>query len=114
MHPAGTYLIKQERERQITELGYDAEHDDQHQAGEILVGALHLAEHVLAEDMFEKRDWLDEPEYTWPWPDNKPDYTVPAVRRLTIAGAMIAAEIDRINRAIVRGAEIAAGIEPTK
>lgn len=97
----GIELIAAERERQIAK-GYTPEHDDEHDMGELgLAAALdalpydaelngekvmkqddYIGLHILLETGF---DFFIEPE-----PDR--------VLRLTRAGALIAAEIDRLNR----------------
>lgn len=96
----GALAILRERERQETVEGWTPEHDDIHGSGEIAgaaacytmqgldIGANHLGEQVrvLIHDL-------------WPWdrawwkPSDDP------IRNLEKAGALIAAEIDRLKRA---------------
>lgn len=95
----GIELIAEERQRQIEVEGWTAEHDDQHTNGELADAA---AVYALNED---SKEYLDEHWgndnllHFWPFdldwlkltPENR-------VRELQKAGALIAAEIDRINR----------------
>lgn len=99
----GIELITQERQRQIDSEGYTPEHDDEHDLGELgLAAALYalpydarvLDNHpLLKQDDFIGLqialeigcDFIVKPE-----PDN--------IKRLVKAGALIAAEIDRLHR----------------
>lgn len=84
----GATLIGAERERQRVVEGYTADHDADH-ATDLHWGAWCYLDQVVSGS-------LDDPEppKMWPWPgDWKPGKT--AIRALTIAGALIAAEIDR-------------------
>lgn len=75
----GTQLIETERQRQRREWG--DEHDDEHTGGELVEAAIAYAEGNGAR---------------WPWRDGwKPDTRVDD---LVKAGALIAAEIDRLRR----------------
>lgn len=88
----GTELIAAERQRQVAQEGWTLEHDDEHDDGELLQAA---------------RCYLslnpDYPHLTgaaldWPW---HPDWWKPSpdpIRNLVKAGALIAAEIDRLQR----------------
>lgn len=84
----GIVLIARERQRQIDEEGYTAKHDDQHTDSELVEAALC---YLLAE----QRGRLP----VWPWglSDYKPSVSDP-IRNLVKAGALIAAEIDRLQR----------------
>ena len=89
----GSSLISVERARQINEEEWTAEHDDQHAKGELVDAAISYAAFSYAKnDPSVYRSW-------WPWewkwwkPDNKR-----TVRNLVKAGALIAAEIDRLLR----------------
>jgi hypothetical protein len=99
-----------ERERQQRAEGWSAEHDDQHEAGELAAAGAAYA--LAAADVLDPRSQGDgqfrsEPPSCWPWDRAswKPEQGVKdadRVRELVKAGALIAAEIDRINRAIAR------------
>lgn len=87
----GIDLIAAERTRQIVELGWSDQHDDEHPRGELSCAAICYAAEPGA-----RADLVDE---FWPWscdawrpsPQNR-------IRELVKAGALIAAEIDRLIR----------------
>jgi hypothetical protein len=96
---SGAELIAAERRRQVAEKGYDAEHDDAQTDGSLLTAgiliACDVAGHALAN--------VDPPDLNGPWPDAlllhvREKHAGDEVRQLVIAGAMIAAEIDRLLR----------------
>ncbi len=86
----GAQLIATERRRQIKVEGWTARHDDGHAYGELALAAQCYAESELRKG--------GDPERAWPWnlewwkPSNDP------IRNLVKAGALIAAEIDRLQR----------------
>lgn len=86
----GVDLITAERKRQIDAEGWTPEHDDEH-----VLGALAHAAAVYASDRVDIAN-------VWPWPDEKPKIK-DELSNLVRAGALIAAEIDRLLRA--RGPE---------
>jgi hypothetical protein len=90
----GIELIAEERQRQIDAESYTPEHDDEHDSGELAgAGACYALSTVFSENgMIRILDRF------WPWDvqDWKP--TKP-IRDLVKAGALIAAEIDRLQRA---------------
>lgn len=100
--PSGIELIKQERERQISEEGYDANHDDEHDLGELgLAAALYALPYdaqqggqpLITQDDFINLHIVLETGcefYVKPEPNK--------LRRMVKAGALIAAEIDRLLR----------------
>jgi hypothetical protein len=92
----GSYLIACERMRQIQDKGWDSKHDDKHTDRSLLNAAILLALDVYNGSMVDPLQVED-------WPDQlclrvRENYGTDVVRRLTIAGAMIAAEIDRLQR----------------
>jgi hypothetical protein len=95
----GTDLIAAERARQIAKEGYDAAHDDTHTHGELAIAGAILA--VDGTDAkVEDPDGFDTEGDPWGHLA-KHSYRVAGssrVRTLTIAGALIAAEIDRLLR----------------
>ena len=113
---SGVALIAIERARQIRQEGWTAEHDDDHTGAEMAVAAacyaLPARQRALEDahiEMDAARGLADPPiPYTvkvrvpklWPW---DPEWWRPTpkdrVRELAKAGALIAAEIDRLNRA---------------
>lgn len=114
--PTGLELIIKERERQITEEGWTAEHDDEHTYCELALAAVCYASPVT---LYEKTDiGLGAGiSFTDPWPESwdcewdkrardENGGLVPVdhlssekrIRDLVKAGALIAAEIDRLQR----------------
>ena len=91
----GVELIAQERQRQVDTEGWSAEHDDAHKIGEMALAARCYAQTSYSQVC----GWsAGGPERTWPW--NKQSWK-PAddpIRNLVKAGALIAAEIDRLQR----------------
>lgn len=87
-------LIKSERERQVLQEGYSFEHDDTEKYGE-----LSLAASIYACP----KDFRDNIKFCWPWDIEylHEDYTHTIdgrIRELVKAGALICAEIDRLER----------------
>lgn len=94
----GAELIALERSRQVSEEGWTAEHDDEHRHGYLAIAALSYGEvaaeqlngHAVGDGWFTRTDWpWDE---AWWKPSEDP------IRNLVKAGALIAAEIDRLQR----------------
>lgn len=96
----GVELIAAERERQVSELGWTAEYDDQeHHNGDLVrVAICHAAHDVVT--IFERVTTSRATIYRSPWPMSWRDRTTEhsRIRRMVIAGALLAAEIDRIQR----------------
>jgi hypothetical protein len=115
-HPAddmsGAALIAAERVRQLEKEGWDAAHDDRHDRGELvaaavcyaadgapkhprpfLPGGMVYAAHQRGASAFSFVD-------PWPWDSrwDKRGLKKPTTRKLAIAGALLAAEIDRVAR----------------
>lgn len=88
----GVELIAAERLRQQSEEGYNKEHDLEHCNGELAEAA---ACYATKRHSYDVAMGLQTPWF-WPWEAEhwKP---VDRVRSLVKAGALIAAEIDRIN-----------------
>lgn len=100
----GIELIAEERERQIKQVGWTKEHDAEHTSGELAYAA---AAYALPNEIVEFGEdesyvetfqvkfkriklWPFERRWWKPKPDNR-------IRELAKAGALIAAEIDRLN-----------------
>jgi hypothetical protein len=98
---SGAELIATERERQVTEEGYDAAHDRGH-ADDLIAAAVGYAQAGAADIEGSKYpSWVAndpaDPAIDWPW---HPDYWKPTgdpVRDLVKAGALIAAAIDSLS-----------------
>jgi hypothetical protein len=92
---SGAELIAEERERQVKQECWTAEHDDKHVEGQLAgAGLCYALWHCGYIGKFAWRLAMA----LWPWDEEwwKPK---DAVKDLTRAGALIAAEIDRIQRA---------------
>jgi hypothetical protein len=98
----GIEWIAAERRRQIEAEGWTPEHDDQHQDSELAFAACyyampcmivrHCGEHlcpIVPGDFFKETGW----DQKWAKRDKKG-----RIQRLAVAGALIAAEIDRLKR----------------
>lgn len=100
----GAGLIAMERERQMTKEGWDAKHDDEHKSGCLAAAAASYALSYVA--VHGKVNESIRQAYSavsldvWPFYAEwwKPTHENP-IRQLTKAGALIAAEIDRLQRA---------------
>ena len=92
MTTIGTELIAAERQRQIDVEGWAPEHDDEHHGQELVRAARAYLFEVLAPHQF----GFHPQEWPWetPWWKPSPD----PVRNLIKAGALVAAEIDRLQR----------------
>ena len=110
----GVERIAVERARQVSEENYDALHDDEHDAGELALAAACYAAYVAERRIFVMTEFAAGPHFSDPWPwdvvFDKRTYdgntvkvtklsSAKAVRMLEKAGALIAAEIDRLLRA---------------
>lgn len=109
----GAERIAKERQRQIDKEGYSAEHDDDHEADQIAWAAACYAapERIYTQETFATSIQFVDP---WPWDDkydtrprpSRGNYPEPEratinqrIRLLEKAGALCAAEIDRLLRA---------------
>jgi hypothetical protein len=93
----GIELIAKERQRQIEVEGWTPEHDAEHADGELGDAAMCYIGTTLNE-FAEYSGELSEPPYAWPWSNDWWKPSDDPVRNLVKAGALIAAEIDRIKR----------------
>ena len=95
---SGIELIAYERLRQMEAEGFSTKHDDAHVDGALLSAALCYAgvERLLAIGAPVSRS---TPPFEWPWSDADWKPSDDAIRNLVKAGALIAAEIDRLQRA---------------
>jgi len=101
--------VIEERQRQISAEGWTPSHDDmEHDEGELAAAAtayaLHAAD-VLDPSSQGDGDWHKIPPIMWPWqakwwkPTGSAENQAGARRDLVKAGALILAEIERIDRA---------------
>lgn len=94
----GIELIAAERERQVSAEGWTPAHDDAHTDGELVCAAICYAEAGSGFDLSLGHDEEGKPPHPWPFEASwwKPSHDL--VRNLAKAGALIAAEIDRLQR----------------
>ena len=94
----GIELIAVERQRQIAVEGWTPEHDDEHDAGQLSEAAACYADLAAYQGSHVDSPIDKRPPMGWPW---SPDWWKPSpdlIRNLVKAGALIAAEIDRLQR----------------
>ncbi|WP_102798747.1 hypothetical protein [Bowmanella denitrificans] len=104
----GSQLIADERQRQIDEEGRSAELDDAYKPGTLTTAAICYATvagsgNEMRERIRNQAYLLGMPPNYWPWDREwwKPgqdDSNASRIRELTKAGALLAAEIDRLQR----------------
>jgi len=95
---SGAEMIALERRRQIEVEGWTSEHDDEHSMAQMAIAGLSYAS--VAASQVRLRDGCIKEVLPIYWPFS-PDWWKPAndpVRNLVKAGALIAAEIDRLQR----------------
>lgn len=88
----GAELITEERQRQIEVENWTSEHDDKHTGNQLEAAA---ESYLVFGNLFR---YQTEPPKVWPW---NPSWWKPSnnkIRNLVKAGALIAAEIDRLQR----------------
>lgn len=97
---AGADAIAAERQRQMDVEGWTPEHDAEHDKGELVDGArayLAAARYCEAKQLTQPMPaWARDQAVYWPWDE---EFWKPAdepIRNLVKAGALIAAEIDRL------------------
>lgn len=107
----GAFLIATERDRQMGDEGYTPEHDDEHDGGQLAMAAACYASAAARERIYTQQEYAKSVRFADPFPwenDTRPhrgntldvDSVTDddAIRLLVKAGALIAAEIDRITR----------------
>lgn len=87
----GIELIAAERQRQIEVEGWTAEHDDRHDDEQLSLAALCYVRPQSDRLPYSQREWPFETSW---WKPERND----RIRELVKAGALIAAEIDRLQR----------------
>lgn len=86
-----------ERCRQISVEGWTPGHDDQHDEGELAAAATAYAFNAATAGRY----YAHDPIWFWPWGDGSWKPTTPR-RDMVKAGALILAEIERMDRAALR------------
>lgn len=92
MSSEGITLIAYERQRQIAQEGWSLSHDDAHTTGQLISAAAAYQIHSLL------GLYADDPPLMWPWDKSWWKPSEDPIRNLVKAGALIAAEIDRLQR----------------
>lgn len=96
---SGIELIAEERKRQIEVEKWDDEHDSEHWQGELVDAAICYAMHKryfetnINDEMTSIKVKID----FWPWENNWWKLSSDKIKNLVKAGALIAAEIDRLQ-----------------
>lgn len=111
----GVELIAEERRRQLEKEGWSPAHDDQHTDQSLPLVAIYYAtppgRYVVE---LEPADKSTRPVWPYTWPRQlakKQDHS--RIKQLVIAGGCIAAEIDRLQRLMVRAVEILTSVAET-
>ena len=96
---SGIERIKEERERQVTEEGWTPEHDNEHKHYELSKAAVAYLKYnflgIENDYMIRTYDWPWDPMW---WKPSDKSSIAGQIKNLTKAGALIAAEIDRLQR----------------
>ncbi len=98
---SGCELIAEERARQINVEGWTPEHDDQHTGGQMARAAACYADVAtvnVCDPECPMEDLLNTMAEFWPWDEAWMKPSSDPIRNLVKAGALIAAEIDRLQR----------------
>ena len=94
----GVELIAQERQRQVEEEGWTPEHDAGHRPGHLSAAAASYLD-AGVEQIF--HPWVEtnklDTRTDWPWDGEWWKPSDDPIRNLVKAGALIAAEIDRLR-----------------
>lgn len=102
----GVEMIRTERERQINQEGCSAEHDDSHTAEELAEAAMcYACVGVSTARGGSAKEWpvrmfdgFSDSLLEWPWNEEDWRPSDDPILNLLKAGALIAAEIDRLQR----------------
>ncbi len=94
----GIESIARERKRQIIKKHFTPLHDDDHDEFELTLAAMSYAAAVAAPDEEGDDEGKQRPCHDWPWDDEDFKPSEDPIRNLVKAGALIAAEIDRLQR----------------
>lgn len=101
MSKTGIELITEERQRQIDVEGWTPEHDAEHKEAALAVAGACYA--LDAASVSSNASWgaiySEQSQRLWPFDDEWRKVSPDPVRNLVKAGALIAAEIDRIHQA---------------
>lgn len=98
----GAELIAAERKRQVEVEGWTPEHDDEHADGQLVEAAMCYARSSVRMLFGMAKLALVFPRHNWPWEQHWWKPSEDPIDNLVKAGALIAAEIDRLQRAKIR------------
>ena len=100
-------MIAEERLRQVSQEGWSPEHDDKHVRGDLAFAAVGYAQLAgkIANVGVQNVEMASKP-WCWPWAEKWWKPSEDPVRNLVKAGALIAAEIDRLQRQGGKAAKI--------
>ena len=102
---SGVALIAEERQRQVSKEGWTPEHDDKHKGKQMARAAgSYLGNYTDPDDWAAQQGELPGPFHDWPWARKWWKPSSDPIRNLVKAGALIAAEIDRLQRKQARAA----------
>lgn len=93
----GIELIAEERQKQINKHGYTGKHHADHPEWYEQYQLQHAAHGLLADELYEQAETYDQVPHNWDeerWEDL---CRRSRTERLIISGALIAAELDRLN-----------------
>ena len=95
---SGAALIATERDRQVKIEGWTPGHDDEHVRCELVQAAIAYARDARGQVLEEELQDYDFDEFPreWPWETKRWKPSEDPIRNLVKAGALIAAEIDRL------------------
>ena len=94
----GVELIAAERQRQVEVEGWTPEHDDEHRSGELGMAAQAYIDGSRKAVHATSDLWKLGAPTVWPWETSWWKPSDDPIRNLVKAGALIAAEIDRLQR----------------
>jgi hypothetical protein len=92
---SGIELIAAERERQVSVEGWTPEHDDKHDSGSLVAAAVTYALEATYDGPSGKGQWFKK---FWCFEDRWFKPSGDKIRDLVKSGALIVAEIDRLQR----------------
>jgi hypothetical protein len=95
---SGSEMISTERERQVTSEGWTPEHDDEHDKAELAQAAGYYLHEAIIKTKYGTNSLHYEHPIRWPWEEKSWKPSEDPARNLVKAGALIAAEIDRLSR----------------
>jgi hypothetical protein len=101
----GIQLIAAERQRQIEDEKFTAARDDKYTDNELAKAAESYLVTVTSPDEEGDENGKTRPAWDWPWDKNWWKPSEDPIRNLVKAGALIAAEIDRLQRAEAKGGQ---------